>query len=31
MQNKTKHTSVVTTGSPESHRHSLHNGVTVTP
>jgi hypothetical protein len=27
MQNKTKHTSVVTTGSPESYRHSLRDGV----
>src|ERR1700684_1165696 len=31
MQNKTKHTSVVTTGSPESYRHSLRDGLTVTP
>jgi hypothetical protein len=27
MQNKTKHTSVFTTGSPESVRHSLRDGV----
>jgi hypothetical protein len=31
MQNKTKHTSVVTTGSPETYRHSLHDGVTAAP
>jgi hypothetical protein len=27
MQNKTKHTSIFTTGSPETNRHSLRDGV----